>query len=236
MHSRLLFTLALAACTAADGRTDVASAVPADTAVTKAFGTGAIATPENDSLLQRADLGRIMGSPDAKVWMIIVSDFECPYCREWHASVAPALRKQYVETGKVRFAYLNFPLTQHQHAWPAAEVAMCAGAQGKFWPVHDAIFETQRTWVPFDPVTSAAYFDSIAVARGTDAAKLRACVSSRVLRPLIQADYDRSRKTGVGSTPTIIIGEVMMPGVFPLADYRAQLDSALAKAAPAKKD
>lgn len=228
----LLAALALAACTrAADGRTDLPAGAPGVDAPSPAIASPAApANPPGDSLLARADLGRIMGSPGAKVWMIIASDFQCPYCREWHATIAEPLRTEYVKTGNVRVAYLNFPLGQHQHAWPAAEVAMCSAAQGKFWPVHDAMFETQAKWNALSLVAAGAYFDSLAVARGVNGTALRACVGSKAVRPLIQADYERTRNAGVRSTPTIIIGSEMMPGVYPLAAYRAALDSALAKA------
>ncbi|HMH86433.1 MAG TPA: thioredoxin domain-containing protein, partial [Gemmatimonadaceae bacterium] len=91
-----------------------------------------------DSNITRADLARIQGSASAPVWVIEVSDFQCPYCKQWHDQTYAAFRDQYVNTGKVRLAYVNFPLASHVHAWPAAESAMCAGAQGKFWQMHDA--------------------------------------------------------------------------------------------------
>lgn len=234
---RLSFALLLAGCARnADGKPEAAAAgtlgasnatTPEAVAATKV----PVATPETDSLMQRADLGRIMGSQDAKVWMIVVSDFQCPYCREWHAKVAEPLRKEYVQTGKVRIAYLNFPLGQHQHAWPAAEVAMCSGVQGKFWPVHDAIFATQDRWKGMSPAAGATYFDSLAIARGVEPSQLRACVNAKTLRPLIQADYDRSRNSGVQSTPTVIIGNDVLPGVESLDVYKRLLDAAVVAAA-----
>lgn len=243
---RLTLALTFAGCArSADGKpeatpgssassTPTPAPPPAAPAAPAAVTPAPVATPDNDSLLARADHGRIMGSPDARVWLIVVSDFQCPYCREWHATVAEPLRRQYVQTGKVRIAYLNFPLGQHPHAWPAAEIAMCSGAQGKFWPVHDAIFATQVTWNGIPAAAAASYFDSLAVSKGVDAARLRSCVASRALRPLIQADYDRSRKSGVQSTPTVIIGSELLPGVYPLEAYRRVLDSALVAARPAR--
>src|ERR1700674_1377249 len=79
----------------------------------------------------KADLARIQGNPNAPVWVIEVSDFQCPYCKQWHDQIYSAFLDQYVKTGKARLAYVNFPLTSHVHAWQAAESAMCAGAQGK---------------------------------------------------------------------------------------------------------
>lgn len=227
---RYLIALSMLACTrTSDGRTDAVSTARPDSS--PASPAPASHDPAGDSLLRRADAGRIMGSPTAKVWMVVVSDFQCPYCRDFDLNVAPTIRQQYVKTGRVRIAYLNFPLNQHQHAWPAAEVAMCAAAQDRFWPVHDAIFASQPRWSGLTREQGARFFDSLAVASGVAAEPLRACVSSGALKPLIQADYDRSRRAGAQSTPTVIIDAKVIPGVAPLEIYRATLDSALVHAA-----
>src|SRR5687767_5403414 len=85
-----------------------------------------------DSLAAIADRSRIQGSPTAPVWMIVVSDFQCPFCRTWHDSTYETLRREYVETGKIRMAYVHLPLSMHRHATITAEASMCAGVQGKF--------------------------------------------------------------------------------------------------------
>ena len=87
-----------------------------------------------------ADQGRILGAANAPLWVVIFSDFQCPYCKRWHDATDAVLRERYVKTGKVRLAFLNFPLRSHQHAQPAGEAAMCAAAQGKFWEFHDNFF------------------------------------------------------------------------------------------------
>ena len=89
-----------------------------------------------------------MGDPNAPVKIDEYSDFQCPFCARFHAETYKALKREFVETGVVRMAYLHLPLGQHEHAGPAAEAAMCASVQGRFWPVHDAIFETQKRWTP----------------------------------------------------------------------------------------
>src|SRR2546423_12623964 len=99
-----------------------------------------------DSNITRADLGRIQGSPDAPIWVIEVSDFQCPFCKEWHDQTYRAVLDQYVKTGQVRRAYVNFPLAIHANAWPAAAAAMWAGAQNKFWVMHDSLFASQARW------------------------------------------------------------------------------------------
>ena len=74
-----------------------------------------------DSLLQLADAGRIQGSASAPVWLVEVSDFQCPYCKQWHEQVYPAIKKDYIDRGIVRMAYVHMPLNIHPNAQPAAQ-------------------------------------------------------------------------------------------------------------------
>ena len=180
-----------------------------------------------DSILTRADLARIQGSVTAPVWVIEVSDFQCPYCRQWHEQTYPAFRDQLVKTGKVRLAYVNFPLESHVYAWPAAESAMCAGAQGKFWPMHDALFTTQARWQSMSAPTPV--FDSLAQSNGLDMQRWRECVQSGKMKPLIEADRDRASRAGVSATPSFIIGDKLLLGAQPIEDLRRAVDSALVK-------
>src|SRR5918999_4616404 len=81
--------------------------------------TASAAAP--DTLTARADAARIQGSASAPVWVVEVSDFQCPFCKTWHDSVYRALRREFVEPGTVRLAYINYPLPTHANALPAAE-------------------------------------------------------------------------------------------------------------------
>jgi protein-disulfide isomerase len=189
--------------------------------------TARVAKAPPDSNITRADLARIQGSPTAPLWVIEVSDFQCPYCKQWHDETYSAFLDQYVRSGKVRLAYVNFPLGIHAHAWPAAEAAMCAGAQNKFWPMHDSLFATQGRWE--NGADPGATFDSLARATGLDMTRWRECVQSGKMRPLIQADHDRAQQAGVGATPSFIIGDKLLAGAQPLSDMQRVIDSALVK-------
>ncbi len=175
----------------------------------------------------KADLARIQGSPTAPIWVIEVSDFQCPFCRQWHDDTYQKLRNEFVRTGKVRLAYINLPLKQHRYAWPAAEAAMCAGAQGKFWEMHDALFTTQAKWEGLPTV--APVFDSLAGATGVDVVRWRQCVQSGKMKPWIQADHDRAQAAGAFSTPSFIVGDKLLVGAQPIEVLREAIDSALAK-------
>jgi len=183
-----------------------------------------------DSVAERlaADSGRILGAPGAKVWMIIASDFQCPYCKMWHDQTYAALRKDYVDAGRIRMAYVNFPLDMHVQARPAAEAAMCASAQHKFWEYHTALFQSQDTWAKAGD--QSAKFDSLAGAVGADVPRFRACTQSHVMRAVVEADQFRMQKTGVASTPTFFIGNEKVEGAQPLPVFREAVDSALAHA------
>jgi protein-disulfide isomerase len=179
-----------------------------------------------DTTAAKLDQSRIIGDTTARVWLIMISDFQCPYCKQFHDESFEALRKDYVATGKVRMAYINFPLPSHLNAWPAAEAAMCAGAQGKFWPMHDVLFSSQSTWEERHPAEQV--IDSLATSVGVDTVPLDRCVTAHVAKDLIDADMARAEHAGARSTPTVIVGSKIMVGVQPTANYRRAIDSALA--------
>jgi protein-disulfide isomerase len=180
-------------------------------------------------LLKRADHARIEGSASAPVWVIEVSDFQCPYCRQFHDESYGELKRAYVDSGKVRIAYVNFPLSMHHNAFAASESAMCAAAQNKFWEMHDALFTTQKSWEALP--SPQKMFDSLAVAQGVELGAFQKCVSGHLTKPMIEADIDRATRQGVESTPTFLIGGMMVTGAQPLANFRRAIDSALVLAA-----
>ncbi len=194
---------------------------------TPAAAQGAKALNAPDPLVVAADRGRIIGDSSAKTWVVIASDFQCPYCKTWHDESYKALIDEYVRTGKVRVAYLNFPLGQHQNAVPTANAAMCAAAQGKFWEYHDGLFATVSQWGPApDP---RAVLDSLARSTGLDVAAWSQCYQSEKMIPLIFADRDRAAAGGVRSTPSFLVGGTVMAGAQPIEAMRALIDSAVAK-------
>jgi protein-disulfide isomerase len=168
----------------------------------------------------------VLGEKSAKVGMVIYSDFQCPYCGKFARETLPALEKQYVDTGKVRLAFRQFPLPIHQFAEKAAEAAECAGREGKFWPFHDLLFAQQ---------------DSLDVASLQDRAKRVGLESSTFAKCLdgetaaiVQADKSGGEPLGVSATPTFLLGPILpdgtvhvsqrFSGALPLAQFQAALD------------
>ena len=181
----------------------------------------------NDPRIAAADKGRIAGDSAAKTWVIIASDFQCPFCKQWHTESYKQFIDEYVRTGKVKVAYINYPLGQHQNAVPSAQAAMCASAQNKFWQYHDALFDTQDKWEKMpDP---RPVLDSIARQVGVNFDEWSKCVDADTMLPLIFADRDRASTAGVQSTPSFLIGGQVIAGAVPLSELEAVVDSAIAK-------
>jgi len=198
-------------------------------------GTSASAGPKttqtgtNDPLIAAADKGRIAGDSLAKTWVIIASDFQCPFCRQWHTESYRQFVDEYVRSGKVKVAYINFPLGQHQNAVPSAQAAMCASAQNRFWQYHDALFDTQDKWENMPQPRPV--LDSIAHAVGVNFEAWKKCVDGDAMLPLIFADRDRAATAGVQSTPTFLVGGKVIAGAVPFSDLKPIVDSAIAKSA-----
>jgi len=108
----------------------------------KAFDDGSF-----NPVVKAVDLGNAQrkGNSNAKVIVVEFSDFECPYCGRFFSQTLPSLQKEYIDTGKVLFAYKQFPLTSiHANAQKAAEASLCAADEGKFWEYHDRLFKSQQ--------------------------------------------------------------------------------------------
>ncbi|MGZ8378233.1 MAG: DsbA family protein [Gemmatirosa sp.] len=233
-------TLAVTAACRASGeeRAAATTSAPAASAAStttaaangEAAASGALATAaDSNALRAAADSGRIVGAPGAKVWLLMISDFQCPYCKMWHDQSFETLRREYVASGKVRMAYLHYPLDQHEQAMPSAEASMCASAQRKFWEYQSALFGTVERWGKGGD--QSAVYDSLAQAQGLDMARFRSCTRSHVMRAVIEADRDRMARAGVRSTPSFFVGSQGLAGAQPIGVFRQALDSALAAAA-----
>jgi protein-disulfide isomerase len=230
LPARFLSIVAIAASTAC-ARSDATPAAQANTAsgvvATKA-GAGGM-TGLTDSVSTAADRGRIRGAESAPIWLVEVSDFQCPFCKQWHDQSFATIDREYVQTGKVRLAYLNYPLTSiHKNAQAAAEAAMCASVQGKFWPLHESLFDSQAQWEGAE--NPMATFDSLAVAAGANRTAWNQCMTSHATAPLIEADRDRTSQAGVRSTPTFFIGDRRLEGAYPVDSFRVAIDAAIARA------
>ncbi len=170
-------------------------------------------------------LGISIGSEDAPVVVREFADYQCPACATF-SETAKKLRAEYVEPGLVRFVLFDFPITsQHPNALAAAQAARCAGDQGKYWEMHDQLFEHQAEWSgATDP---GQHFTRYAETIGIDAADLRRCVQSGVKLEAIQQSFGFAQAFGVRSTPTVVVGDVRLPGVSGYSELRSLIEQRL---------
>ncbi|MEO5567637.1 MAG: thioredoxin domain-containing protein, partial [Gemmatimonadaceae bacterium] len=178
--------------------------------------------------------GYVMGSPTAPVELIEFGDFECPGCGQFAEFTEPEIREQYVNTGKIRFRFIDFPLSNHQNTLNASNAAACADEQGKFWEMHDMIFGTQHEWNTQASRDPDKHFKAISTRiPGLDASKFNECLGSRRMLSQVQSHLKIATDRGVGSTPTFQIGSRQFTGM-PMTEWKRLLDQEIAAAEAAK--
>lgn len=142
------------------------------------------------------------------------------------------IERDYVRSGKVQIAYINYPIaSSHPNAPAVHEFAMCAAEQGQFWRAADVLFRSQRSWAGRRDVRP--FIDSISRGMVPDQRRLAACLDSREMQALVDADYSRAARLGVGSTPSFLIGARAMIGAQPYEAFKQAIDAALAEQAAA---
>ena len=170
---------------------------------------------------------RSKGSPTAPITVYEMSDFQCPYCRNFALETFRALETEYISPGKVRWVFVNFPLTSiHANAVAAAGTALCAGRQDAFWPMHDLLYIHQDTWAPLKE--PGPFFLSLADSAGISKPKLLECVKSPATESEIRSEAEGSERAGASSTPTFYIEGGLLTGAQPLPVFRQVLDSVYA--------
>jgi protein-disulfide isomerase len=179
---------------------------------------------------------RAKGSPSAPVTVYEMSDFQCPYCRRFALETFRAIEQEYISPGKVRWVFVNFPLTSiHANAVAAAATAVCAARQGAFWPMHDLLYQYQETWAPLKE--PGPFFLSLADSAGISKPKLLECVKAPATEAEIRYEAEGAERAGASSTPTFYIEGGLLAGAHPLPLFRQVLDSILAtKAAGTRQD
>jgi protein-disulfide isomerase len=166
---------------------------------------------------QVAATGPSKGPENAPVTMVEFSDFECPYCGRAKDTV-DQVTKQYGD--KVRLVFRNFPLSFHPHAQKAAEAAMCANDQGKFWEMHDVLFANQKA---LEPEQLKKYAADLKL----DTAKFNKCLDSGEKAEAVKADQEAGTKAGVNGTPAFFINGIPLSGAIPFEDFKTTIDGEL---------
>jgi protein-disulfide isomerase len=161
------------------------------------------------------------GRPDAPVTVVEYSDFQCPFCARFANGPALEIDRDYVETGKIKYVFHDYPLQQHPNAVPAAEAARCAGDQNAFWPMHDLLFANQAQWA--NNPQPAAQFAAYAGQLGLDRAVFESCMASHKHLPAIERARQEGDRLQIPGTPTFAVdGKLIDANVL-----RMEIDAAL---------
>lgn len=162
------------------------------------------------------------------MWLVLVSEFQCERCRTVATEILPAIRREYVDPGKVRVAFIDWPDERHFNSRFAAHAAFCAGVAGHFWEMHDSLFATLPQWERLpDP---QPFMDSLSISLGTDPKAQHFCTERQRLSNLIEEDRVRSEASGATVRPTAFIGTEKLEGDnLTLWAVRRALDAAIAR-------
>lgn len=141
----------------------------------------------------------VLGNTKAPVTLIEFSDYQCPFCQRHYTQTFGQIKKDYVDTGKVKYVLRDYPLSFHPNAEPAAEAAECAGDQGKYWDMHAALFQNHDTWS--NAADAKPFFTQYAKDMGLDVAKFTACIQGGSKKAEIQKDLADGQNAGIQGTP-----------------------------------
>ena len=162
-------------------------------------GTGLLPDPDRPGINVAGD--QYKGDPDAPIVVIEFSDFQCPFCRDHAMEVQGAIDQALVDTGQVMWVYKHLPLSIHPLAPIAGAAAECASDQGRFWEMHEALFENSNAWIEGD---TEAELRAVAAEVGLDAAAFDTCLAGREALERVLAD--QSDATGIISqTPSFVV-------------------------------
>jgi protein-disulfide isomerase len=167
-----------------------------------------------------ADDDPSQGSTDATVTIIEYSDFECPYCARFYSQTLSQIRKNYIDNGKVKLVYRDFPLDLHQNARKAAEAAECADEQGKFWEFHDKLYENQNS---LDNESLKQYAKDM----GLNTNQFNTCLDSGKMTQEVLKDFEDGSSYGVTGTPTLFINGIKVVGAQPYEFFKKIIDQEL---------
>lgn len=166
----------------------------------------------------------IKGSKDARVTIIEFSDYECPFCGRYFQETYAQLKKDYIDTGKVKYVFKDFPLSFHESAQKAAEAARCVREQkGDFgyFAMHDKLFSSQDQ-------LSVENYKNWARELGVDGSKYDSCLDSGKYAQAVQSDLEYGQQVGVEGTPAFFINGKLVSGAQPYSVFKQAIDAELA--------
>jgi protein-disulfide isomerase len=188
--------------------------------------------PSPDSIVLGLDDDPLMGDRKARLVLVEFSDFQCPFCARFASETLPEIRKDYIKTGKLKYVFRDFPITSaHKDAFKAALASGCALDQGKYWEMHDQLFENQAAFTTYNLIQRAETV-------GLNKEKFEKCLNDNEYANEVQNDFAEGLRAGVNQTPTFFLGLTepnspkvkvlaVIAGAKPYAVFKAAIDSAL---------
>jgi protein-disulfide isomerase len=189
--------------------------------------------PDENVSIEFPTGGYSMGKADAPLVFVEYTDFECPFCQRYHLDSFEQVKKNWVDTGKVRYYSRDFPLDFHPNARRAALAARCAGDQGKYW-------ELRNTLIKNADQLAGDRIVEYAKGVGLDVKRFEACLGSDLYRSAIDKDIAEGNTAGVTGTPSFVVGRVdkgrlvgqRLVGAMPYAQIDAKIREVMEKPAP----
>ena len=180
-----------------------------------------------------SDNDPVIGSQDAAITIIEFSDFQCPFCARFHIETLPTIMDEYINEGKVKLVFRDFPIQSiHPNAVPASVAAECANEQEKFKEMHDILFERQNEWNNQETINAMELFNQYAREMELKQEQFESCLTSGKYVEEIQKDLNDGRTYGITGTPGFFIGNdkigfVELKGAQPFENFKKVIDSQL---------
>ena len=196
---------------------------------TRPSGAAAAASPIDTTLPKIESQGYVIGNASAPLEVTEFGDFECPQCGRFASITEPDVRSRLVNTGTIRFRFIDYPLPMHANTWNASRAAACAAEQDKFWEMHDAIFANQDRWNGEATHNPDKVLKQIGAQIGLKTDAFNQCIDTKKTQAKVQAHYEIATKRQVNATPTFVIGDKQIAAYMPYDEFKKLVDDALAK-------
>lgn len=170
-----------------------------------------------------------LGKADAPLTLVEFSDFQCPFCRKFFTNTLPELKKNYINTGKMKYVFKDLPLSFHKQAQKAAEASHCAGDAGKYWEMHDRLFTKPREQGISNLIRHAKDL-------GLDVHSFEKCLNDGKYAESIKKDIATARTNGLTGTPSFVLGKInnkgevegkIIRGAVPYETFKSMIETAL---------
>ncbi|RIH83192.1 Disulfide bond formation protein D [Meiothermus luteus] len=178
----------------------------------------------------------VIGDPQAKVTVVDFSNYLCSHCRDHANEVFPFIKRDYIDTGKVRYIFRDFPFTGQENVIRAGEAAACAADSNLYVEYHEALFRAQLQWAGLSGEALDRYFADLAGQVGMAPATFLQCLKSGSKRAGVLADQKLALELGLTGTPSFFVNGERYTGQRPYSSWREILDRALAGQSPSQDE